>query len=75
MRTQNIFFNFKVQYLINKVFWMNQDSKNISALGKSIIKTLAYYDIFHYPLTAKEIYHYLQTNGVSLNEILNEIEK
>jgi predicted nucleotidyltransferase len=54
---------------------MNQDSKNISALGKSIIKTLAYYDIFHYPLTAKEIYHYLQTNGVSLNEILNEIEK
>jgi predicted nucleotidyltransferase len=56
---------------------MNQVSENlnaISSLGKSIIRTLAYYDIFNYPLTSEEIYHNLQTNSVSLQDVSNEIE-
>lgn len=56
---------------------MNQISEkntSISLLGKSIIKTLAYYDIFDYPLTAEEIYYNLGTNHVSVADIQNEIE-
>ena len=52
---------------------MNQVSENsisVSSLGKSIIKTLAYYDIFNYPLTAEEIYYNLGTNHVSLHRML-----
>jgi hypothetical protein len=57
---------------------MNSVSENkitISPLGKSIIKTLAYYDIFDYPLTAEEIYHNLGANHVSSMDVVNEIEK
>jgi predicted nucleotidyltransferase len=56
---------------------MNQISEKnipISSLGKSIIKTLAYYDIFDYPLTAEEIYYNLGTNHVSVQDIQNEVE-
>ncbi len=56
---------------------MNQISEKnitISLLGKSIIKTLAYYDIFDYPLNVTEIYQNLGTNSVSLSDIQNEIE-
>ncbi len=56
---------------------MNQISEkntSISLLGKSIIKTLAYYDIFDYPLTAEEIYYNLGTNHVTVLDIQNEIE-
>lgn len=49
-------------------------NKTISTLGKSVIKTLAYYDIFEYPLTAEEIYQNLGTNSVSSLDVLNEIE-
>ena len=57
---------------------MNSVSENkitISPLGKSIIKTLAYYDIFDYPLTAEEIYHNLGANHVFSMDVVNEIEK
>ena len=57
---------------------MNQVSENrihVSSLGKSIIKTLAYYDIFNYPLTAEEIYYNLGTNHVTSMDVANEIEK
>lgn len=56
---------------------MNTISSNvntISSLGKSIIRTLAYYDIFDYPLTAEEIYHNLQTNNVRLQDVSDEID-
>ena len=53
---------------------VSDKSKTISNLGKSIIKTLAYYDIFEYPLTAEEIYQNLGTNSVSNLDVLNEIE-
>ena len=56
---------------------MNPVSENIitiSTLGKSIIRTLAYYDIFDYPLTAEEIYQNLQTINVTLKDVSNEIE-
>ncbi len=56
---------------------MNQISEKkitISSLGKSIIKTLAYYDIFDYPLNLAEIYQNLGTNSVNLSDIQYEIE-
>jgi predicted nucleotidyltransferase len=42
---------------------------NLAPLRSSIIRTLAYYDIFSYPLTAEEIYHNLSDNHTSLEEV------
>lgn len=41
----------------------------LSLLEKYIIKTLAYYDIFLYPLTAEEIFHNLRLNHTSEAEV------
>lgn len=46
---------------------------NITKLSKSILRTLAYYDIFSYPLTASEIYYNLGDNHTNVEEILNEL--
>ena len=43
-------------------------------MRQSIIRTLAYYDIFSYPLTAEEIYQNLSNNHTSLEEIRQELE-
>jgi len=42
---------------------------NLSNLEKYLIKTLAYYDIFNYPLTAGEIYYNLSVNHTSAAEV------
>jgi predicted nucleotidyltransferase len=47
---------------------LNSDDKTAS-LTRSIIRTLAYYDIFNYPLTADEIYINLGDNHTSPEEI------
>lgn len=47
---------------------------NLNQLRSSIIRTLAYYDIFSYPLTAAEIYYNLGSNHTSLEEIKNELK-
>ena len=47
---------------------------NSVQLRSSIIRTLAYYDIFSYPLTAEEIYHNLSTNHTDLAEVINELQ-
>lgn len=47
----------------------------LSLLSKNIIKTLAYYDIFSYPLKAEEIYHNLPVNHCSTAEITRELEQ
>jgi len=49
------------------------DKDNLIPLRSSIIRTLAYYDIFSYPLTAEEIYHNLGTNHTSVEEINKEL--
>lgn len=46
----------------------------LSPLAKNIIKTLAYYDIFSYPLNANEVFHNLQVNHCSSTEVKNELE-
>lgn len=51
-----------------------QQTKYISETGKSIIKTLAYYDIFSYPLSAEEIYLNLGTDSVTPEEVSAEIK-
>lgn len=43
-------------------------------LRSSIIRALAYYDIFSYPLTAEEIYYNLSTNHTNLAEINTELQ-
>jgi hypothetical protein len=49
---------------------------NLSILEKNIIKTLAYYDIFLYPLTAEEIFYNLRinhTSEVEVKKLLNRL--
>jgi hypothetical protein len=48
---------------------------NFTPLRSSILRTLAYYDIFSYPLTAEEIYLNLGVNHTSPVEIKSELEK
>ena len=43
-------------------------------MRRSILRTLAYYDIFSYPLTAEEIYLNLGVNHTSPDEIKKELE-
>jgi predicted nucleotidyltransferase len=47
---------------------------NITSLKRSIIHTLAYYDIFSYPLTAPEVYHNLGENHATAEEVKKELE-
>jgi hypothetical protein len=47
---------------------------NLNPLRRSIIRTLAYYDIFFYPLTAEEIYFNLGENHTSPDEIKKELK-
>ncbi len=47
----------------------------VSILGKNIIRTLAYYDIFFYPLKAEEIYHSLSVNHCGLTDVQDELNK
>ena len=51
---------------------MTSENKIIQ-LRISIIRTLAYYDIFSYPLTAEEIFHNLGTNHTSVDELKIEL--
>ena len=53
---------------------MSEKEKNQSLLRQSIIRTLAYYDIFSYPLTDEEVYHNLSNNHTSVEEIRQELE-
>ena len=46
----------------------------LNPLKKSIIRTLAYYDIFSYPLTADEIYYSLDENHTTPEEVKKELE-
>lgn len=46
----------------------------LSPLAKNIIKTLAYYDIFSYPLRADEVYQNLPVNHCSSVEVENELK-
>lgn len=39
------------------------------ALEKHVIRTLLYYDIFDYPLTAPEVFQYLGTNSVTAHDV------
>jgi predicted nucleotidyltransferase len=53
---------------------LNQELK-ITSLRKSILKTITYYDIFLYPLTAEEVYHNLNTNHTTVEEVKKELEQ
>ena len=50
---------------------MNPPSQNLS---DSILKAVAYFDLFNYPLTKEQIFNYLPQNSVSLSDVKNEIE-
>jgi len=39
------------------------------ALAQHVVRTLLYYDIFNYPLTAPEVFRYLGTNSVTLEDV------
>ncbi|MFN3872378.1 MAG: nucleotidyltransferase domain-containing protein [Ignavibacterium sp.] len=46
----------------------------LSPLSKNIIKTLAYYDIFSYPLKVEELYHNLSVNHCTIQDIKSELK-
>lgn len=46
-----------------------------TALSKSILKTLLYFDIFQYPLMASEVFHHLATNHVTIDQVANELTR
>jgi hypothetical protein len=46
-----------------------------TALGKSIFKTLLYFDIFQYPLTAAEIFKHLPTSHVTPDQVVTELKR
>jgi hypothetical protein len=50
-------------------------ARELSATGKSILKALAYFDIFQYPLTRNEIRQFLDkpVTGSELDDILNNL--
>lgn len=50
-------------------------SIELSPLSQSIVKTLLYYDLFHYPLKSDEVYLNLQTNHVSETAVAQELQK
>ena len=50
------------------------EENNLIQLRSSIIRTLAYYDIFSYPLTAEEIYFNLGKNHTNVEEIKKELD-
>lgn len=43
-------------------------------LTESVINTLLYFDIFHYPLTTAEIFQYLQTNRVNESDVQTKLD-
>jgi hypothetical protein len=46
-----------------------------TTVSKSILKTLLYFDIFHYPLTASEIFSHLTTNHVAPDYVVRELDR
>lgn len=46
----------------------------ISPLGESVLKTLSYYDLFDYPLTPTEVFHYLPTNHTTECDVENALK-
>lgn len=43
-------------------------------LTESVVNTLLYFDIFHYPLTTAEIFQYLQTNHVTKSDVQTKLD-
>lgn len=44
-------------------------------LAKNILRTVAYFDLFDYPLTAKQIFQFLPQNSVSTDDVYSAVER
>jgi hypothetical protein len=51
-----------------------REIKNHTALDQHVIKTLLYYEVFHYPLKAGEVFRFLRTNGVTEKDTCHSLE-
>jgi len=49
------------------------DQLNLTQFTKSIIQTLAYYDIFNYPLKSDEVFRFLSIKDVTENDVEREL--
>jgi hypothetical protein len=47
----------------------------MTALQTDLLKTILYYDIFHYPLKAEEIFSFLPSNSVTLDTIIRALNE
>lgn len=52
-----------------------KESPTYTPLSKSILRTLLYFDIFKYPLTTEEVFHRLQTNHVTADDVREELKR
>jgi len=52
---------------------LNKES-DINSLRRGIIRTLAYYDIFSYPLTASEVFQNLRENHSTVDKVTKELD-
>ncbi len=43
--------------------------------SQSALKALLYYDIFQYPLTSKEVFHFMSTNHVTQDEVTEALKE
>lgn len=43
----------------------------LSNLEEAILRTLLYFDIFHYPLSAEEVYHFCNIKDIAPSEVLS----
>jgi hypothetical protein len=50
------------------------ETKNHTVLDQNVIKTLLYYDIFHYPLKASEVFRFLRINSVTEKDVANSLD-
>jgi hypothetical protein len=48
--------------------------KDHIVLEQSIIKTLVYYDIFHYPLKSEEVFKFLRSNSVTAHDVSERLD-
>jgi hypothetical protein len=49
-------------------------NKDHIVLEQSIMKTLVYYDIFHYPLKSDEVFKFLRSNSVTAHDVSEHLD-
>ncbi len=52
-----------------------KEEKFIGTQGAAVLRTVAYFDVFHYPLTIEQIFQFLPLEGVSRDELIAAVAR